>query len=120
MAGGYFLTGEHIDWRSRVTPLRPFLPTNKGDHRGPGAWEVVGRVSELGLGKEVFSSGFADPNLWSDRATTTELGLNWYWNYYVKMYMFWLHSQFGSPVQYRPGGLQTTSDMFWLRFQLYF
>jgi phosphate-selective porin OprO and OprP len=120
LAGGYFLTGEHIDRRSRVTPLRPFLPSNKGDQRGPGAWEVVGRVSELSLGREIFSGGFADPNLWSNRATTTELGLNWYWNEYVKIYMFWLHGDFGSPVQYRPGGFQKTADLFWLRFQLYF
>ena len=65
-------------------------------------------------------SGFADPNLWSNQAVTTELGLNWYWNEYIKMYMFWLHGEFADPVQYRPGGLQKTADMFWLRFQLYF
>ena len=87
---------------------------------GPGAWEVVGRVSELRLGEKIFTSGFADPNLWSNQAITTELGLNWYWNEYVKIYMFWLHGDFGDPVQYRPGGLQKTADMFWLRFQLYF
>ena len=120
VSGGYFLTGEHVDRRARINPLRPFVPTNKGDRRGPGAWEVAGRVSELALGKEIFSGGFSDPNLWSNRATTTELGLNWYWNEYVKVYMFWLHGDFGSPVQYRPGGLQKSADMFWLRFQLYF
>ncbi len=88
--------------------------------RRPGAWEVVGRVSELRLGEKIFTAGFADPNLWSNQAVTTELGLNWYWNEYVKMYMFWLHGEFADPVQYRPGGLQKTADMFWLRFQLYF
>ena len=50
----------------------------------------------------------------------TELGVNWYWNEYFKIYMFWLHSEFGSPVEYRPGGLQKSADMFWLRCQLYF
>jgi phosphate-selective porin OprO/OprP len=34
--------------------------------------------------------------------------------------MFWLHGEFGRPVQYRPGSLQKTADMFWLRTQLYF
>ena len=29
-------------------------------------------------------------------------------------------ANFADPVQYRPGGLQKTADMFWLRFQLYF
>ncbi len=120
VVGGYFLTGEEVTRRSRVTPLRPFIPTKKGDPIGPGAWELVSRVSELSLGEKIFTSGFADPNLWSNQAITTELGLNWYWNEYIKMYMFWLHGNFADPVQFRPGGLQKTADMFWLRFQLYF
>ncbi len=120
VVGGYFLTGEEVERRSRVTPLRPFIPTKKGDPIGPGAWELVSRVSELSLGEKIFTSGFADPNLWSNQAITTEVGLNWYWNEYIKMYMFWLHGNFADPVQFRPGGLQRTADMFWLRFQLYF
>ena len=80
----------------------------------------MARVSELRLGEQVFRSGLADPSLWSNQAITTELGLNWYWNEYIKVYMFWLHGNFADPVQYRPGDLQRTADMFWLRFQLYF
>ena len=121
VTGGYFLTGEHVERRTRVSPLRPLFPTQEGADpraRGPGRWSR--RVSELRLGEEVFTAGFADPNLWSNSAVTTELGLNWYWNEYIKMYMFWLHGEFGDPVQYRPGGFQKTADMFWLRFQLYF
>jgi phosphate-selective porin OprO and OprP len=120
VVGGYFLTGEHVEQRSRVTPLRSFIPTKKGEPIGPGAWELVGRVSELRLGEKVFTAQLADPNLWSNQAVTTELGLNWYLNEYAKMYMFWLHGQFADPVQYRPGGFQKTADMFWMRFQLYF
>jgi phosphate-selective porin OprO and OprP len=118
--GGYFLTGEEVERRSRVTPNRPFFPTSKGQERGPGAWEVVGRVSELRLGENIFTSGFADPYLWSNQAVTTELGLNWYLNEYLKMYIFWLHGDFGQPVEYRPGGFQRNADMFWLRCQLYY
>jgi phosphate-selective porin OprO and OprP len=120
VVGGYFLTGEQVDRRTRVNPLRPFIPTRKGGPIGPGAWEVVARVSELHIGESIFTSGFADPNLWSNQAITTEVGTNWYWNEYIKMYIFWLHGEFGEPVQYRPGGLQKAADMFWLRFQLYF
>ena len=72
---------------------------------GPGAWELVTRVSELRLGEKIFTSGFADPNLWSNQAVTTELGLNWYWNEYIKMYMFWLHGEFADPVAVPPGRL---------------
>ncbi len=120
VTGAYFLTGEHIERRTRVHPLRPLLPTRKGEIRGLGAWEAVARVSELRLGENVFSAGFADPNLWSNSAVTTELGLNWYWNEYFKMYIFWMHADFGQPVEYRVGGFQRAADMFWLRCQLYF
>ncbi len=120
VAGGYFLTGEQIERRTRVKPLRPLIPTSKEEHRGLGAWEVAGRVSKLHLGEQIFSAGFADPDLWSNQVITTELGLNWYWNEYIKVYTFWLHGDFADPVQYRPGRSQDTADMFWMRFQLYF
>lgn len=120
VTAGYFLTGEHVERRSRLYPKRPLIPTKKDEQRGLGALEVVGRVSELQLGEEVFTARFADPSLWSNQAITTELGMNWYWNEYTKIYMFWLHGDFADPVLYRPGRYQTTADMFWLRFQLYF
>jgi phosphate-selective porin OprO/OprP len=120
VAGGYFLTGEHVERRSRVVPRRSFIPTARGEPRGPGAWEVVGRVSELRLGEKIFTAGFADPNLWSNQAITSELGLNWTLNEYLKIYMFWMHGNFADPVQFRPGGFQRSADLFGMRFQLYF
>lgn len=120
VSSGYFLTGEHVERRTRVKPLRPFVPLNKTDRRGPGAWELAGRVSQLRIGNQIFSEGFADPTIWTDSATTTELGMNWYWNDYMKFYAFWLHGDFAQPVQIRPGELNKSVDMLWLRCQLYF
>jgi len=120
VTGGYFLTGEEIQRRARVYPLRPLIPTKDGQHRGLGAWEITSRFSQLSLGDQVFNAGIADRNLWSNSASTTEVGMNWYWNEYVKVYMFWLHGQFADPVQYRPGGFLSSADMFWMRFQLYY
>ncbi|MCZ2341163.1 MAG: hypothetical protein LC104_05125 [Bacteroidales bacterium] len=120
LAVGYFLTGEHVERRTRIKPLRPLIPVDKEDVRGFGAWELAGRVSEMTIGNSVFTGGFADPQLWTNRATTTELGLNWYPNEYLKVSTFWLHGEFGSPVQYRPGQLRNNTDMFWMRCQLYF
>ncbi len=120
VAGGYFLTGEQVERRTRVKPLRSLIPISRDDERGAGAWEAVARVGQLRLGENIFTAGLADPALWSNSATTTEVGMNWYWNEYVKMYMFWLHGDFGEPVQFRPGSSQKTADMLWLRFQLYF
>jgi phosphate-selective porin OprO/OprP len=120
VAGGYFLTGEHVERRSRVYPLRPLVPTKRGQERGAGAWEIAGRFSRLALGDEVFIAGLADPNLWSDSASTTELRVNWYWNEYIKIYSFWLHGHFGDEIMSRPGVFLRSADMFWMRFQLYY
>lgn len=120
VSSGYFLTGEQIERRTRLKPLRPFVPLNKDEPSGLGAWELAGRVSQLRIGKEIFNGGFADPSLWSNSATTTELGVNWYWNDYLKFYAFWLHGEFGDPVQIRTGSLDKSVDMLWLRCQLYF
>ena len=120
VTAAYFLTGEHVESRTMIQPRRPLVTTGSGQIRGPGAWEAVARVSDLRLGEKVFTGGFADPNLWSNSTVTTELGVNWYWNKFFKVYAFWLHGEFGDPVIYRPGGLQKSADMFWLRFQLWF
>ena len=52
VAAGYFLTGEHVERRTRVKPLRPFIPTEQGRtarDRVPG--RLAGRVSQLRLGE---------------------------------------------------------------------
>jgi phosphate-selective porin OprO/OprP len=120
VSSGYFLTGEQVQRRSRLYPLRPLVPTSKDQKRGIGAWEVVGRFSELTLGDSVFTAGFADRAAWSNSASTTELGLNWYWNEYIKWYMFWLHGRYGDPVLGADGRYRDDVDMLWLRCQLYF
>ena len=123
--GGYFvqaaylLTGETLNERAFLDPRRPF-DLRKGK-RGPGAWEVHARFSELQLGNQVFSAGFADKNLWTNQASTIDVGVNWYLNHYVKVMFDWQHAMFGEPVMYKPGpGLQSTSDLFWIRMLLYF
>jgi phosphate-selective porin OprO/OprP len=117
---GYFLTGEEVDRRTQVKPLRPFVPLHKDEERGPGAWEVVTRVSRIHLGDEFFNAGFADETLWANEATTTELGANWYWNDFTKFYFFWLHADFNKPIQYRAGEKENSASMLWMRCQFYF
>ncbi|MDX2038431.1 MAG: porin [Isosphaeraceae bacterium] len=119
-AAGYFLTGEEVRRRAKVEPRRPLIPTRAGQIRGLGAWEVVARYSVLSLGSEVFRGGFADSDVWSTGAATTEVGVNWYWNDYVKIYAFWLHGGFDDPILARPDSRLSDVDMFWMRFQLFF
>ena len=69
VTGGYFLTGEHVERRARRQPAAAVLPDAEGASsagRGPG--RSSRRVSELRLGDQIFTAGFADPNLWSNSA----------------------------------------------------
>ena len=116
--GGYFITGETVSARGALKPLRPF-DLRKGK-RGPGAIELTSRYDLLQIGQQVFDRGFADPNLWSNRVYTINAGINWYPTQYTKVYLGWEHTEYGDPVQYRPGALQLTNNLFWLRFQVYF
>jgi phosphate-selective porin OprO/OprP len=118
LAAGYFLTGEEVTRRTQVRPKRNF--SLKPGKLGLGAVELVGRYSALGLGDQVFNAGLADPNLWANRAYATDIGFNWYWNPYLKVYVDWEHAVFNQPALFAPGQRQLTSDLFWLRFQLYF
>ena len=115
----YILTGETRERLSIVDPLFPF-DLRRGKF-GLGAFEIQARFSELTVGRQVFSGGLADPNLWTNKADLLDVGLNWYLNKFTKIYFDWEHAVFAQPVYYRPGpGLQKTSDLFWLRLQLYF
>ncbi|WP_422930446.1 porin [Singulisphaera sp. PoT] len=116
---GYILTGETIRDRTLIDPLRPF-DLRRGKF-GLGAFELTARYSMLHLDRKVFSAGLADPDLWTNQVGMTDVGFNWYLNKYIKIYFDWEHAAFGSPIYYRPGPLrQITSDLFWLRSQVYF
>ena len=79
--------------RGRVKPLRPF--DLRPGRFGLGAWEVVFRYADLGLGRQVFTAGLADPNDWTNRLFVTDLGMNWYWNAYLHVLFDWQHAGFG-------------------------
>lgn len=115
---GYFLTGETLNRRTQVEILRPF--SLKPGSFGLGAFELTGRFSSLNVGQEVFTQGLADPNRWSSSAYTIDTVLNWYINRYVKVYFDWQHAEFGDPVMFRPGEYRHTSNLYWIRLQLYF
>lgn len=114
----YFLTGEHLTRRTEVRPLKAF-DLRKGK-KGPGAVELVGRYAMLNMGNQIFTGGYADPNLWTNHVQTIDLGVNWYWNQYVKLQFDYQLAEFGSPVLYRPGGFTWTDNTYWFRFQIYF
>jgi phosphate-selective porin OprO/OprP len=115
----YFLTGEELTRRVNVVKPKRDFSLVRGK-RAPGAWEVHGRFSTLDFSKDVFTAGFADPNLWSNHAWATDVGCNWYLNFYTKLALDWQHSEFGNPVVLAPNRYGPTRDLFWIRFQIFF
>jgi phosphate-selective porin OprO/OprP len=88
--------------------------------RGTGAVELQARFARFVVSNDIFTQGIADPRLWTNDVSVVDAGVNWYWNRYLKWYVDWQHSVFANPVPYRPGKFQNTSDLFWIRCQLYF
>lgn len=117
---GYIVTDETIRDRTLIDPIRPF--DLRPGRFGLGAFELTARYSMLHLDRRVFTAGLADQDLWTNTAEMTDVGFNWYMNKFVKLYFDWEHAMFGSPVLYNSstGQKQLTSDLFWLRFQVYF
>ncbi len=115
----YFLTGEQITRRKNlVEPINP-LGTHNGFY-GIGAVELFARVANIQLGNNIFSSGFADPKLWTNRATVTDIGFNWYLNHFIKFTVDWQHAMYGSPVWMANGQYTRHEELFWFRTQLFF
>ena len=119
----YLITGETLRERTVIDPLNRFdLRPGKF---GLGAFEPHVRYSEMSLGRQVFTSGLADPNLWTNRVQLIDVGLNWYLNKFVKVYFDWEHAIFATPVFAGnvPGShaaFRSVNDLFWVRFQYYF
>jgi phosphate-selective porin OprO/OprP len=115
----YFITGEQIERRTTVVPLRPFRPFS--GECGPGAIEPFVRYSQLSLGDTVFRDGLANGEFWTNKVGMVDLGVNWYPNQWIKFYIDWQHAAYGSPVLINPRGIfSRSSDLFWLRCQFYF
>jgi phosphate-selective porin OprO/OprP len=115
---GYFLTGETVQARGQLRPLHNF-DIRKGKF-GLGAVELAARYSTLEVGDIVFRNQLANFRDWSNDAYTVDVGVNWYWNQFMKVYLGWLGAVFGKPVLYGPDQYQLTNDMLWARFQIAF
>jgi phosphate-selective porin OprO/OprP len=120
VALSYFVTGEEVERRTTVVPLRPFRLL--GGPWGPGALEPFVRFSQIHLGDVIFRDGIADGRSWTNDVGMIDLGLNWYPNRWVKIYFDWQHAAFGSPVLVNEakGVFGRSSDLFWVRCQLYY
>lgn len=117
---GCMLTGETVEGRKMVEPLRPIDPRSGGS--GPGAIEAFARYSDLNFSDAVFDEGLAERDLWTNSVYTTDLGCNWYWNRFLKWTFAWQHAGYASPVLVNEAKdlFSRRNDLFWLRGQIYF
>lgn len=114
----YLITGETVRERAVIDPINRFdLRPGKF---GLGAFEPHFRYSEMSLGQQVFNAGLADPNLWTNHVWATDIGLNWYLNFYTRIYLDWQHAEFGNQVSVAPGRFSSFTNLYWLRFQVFF
>ena len=117
VAAGYFLTGETVTHRNIIQPIHDF-DIRKGKF-GPGAIELTARYSLLDLGSQIFRAGLADPNLWTDRVSLVNVGVNWYLTRAIKLYAGWEHAS-AKPVIVGPGRRTLTNDQAMVQFQVFF
>ena len=117
---GCLLTGETVEGRKVIEPLRPIDP--RRGWSGSGAIELLARYSQLNFSDAIFDEGLADPALWTNRVYTTDIGLNWYWNRFLKWTFVWQHAGYDSPVLVNEAKdlFSRKNDLFWLRGQVYF
>ncbi len=106
----YFLTGEHRPYRrdngtvDRVIPLTDFVQQGHDScvEVGPGAWELVARLSYLDLNDATVQGG---------ELTDVTVGLNWYLNPYLRVTTNYIHAFANDPTV---GGSGT--NIFAMRF----
>ena len=124
LMASYLLTGEQrTGYSQAIEPLLPFDP--RPGRFGPGAWELVGRVSRVHLSGDVFASGsrrLADPTRYSNGATELTLGFNWYLNKWVRTQFNWERAWFDQPVRLGPAPTNRYSieDSLMARLQIMF
>ncbi len=119
VTASYFVTGEQITRRVYLTePRRPFGYYN--GRLNPGAIEVYSRFANFQLGDQVFSGGFANPAYWANRVSTTDTGINWYLNPYVRLYFDWQHAFYNQPVFMSDDKSSRHNDLYWFRLKLFY
>ena len=88
VTGGWILTGEKASFTG-VAPLHPFNP-----HSGEwGAFQLVGRYSELNIDSAAFNT-FANSTTSASAAQAWSAGLNWYLNKNIRLNTSFTHTTF--------------------------
>jgi phosphate-selective porin OprO/OprP len=46
--------------------------------------------------------------------------LNWYLDFYTRIYLDWQHAEYGNEVSVAPRKFTSFTDIYWVRFQVFF
>jgi phosphate-selective porin OprO/OprP len=123
VTASYFLTGEEVTRRVNMVQPRQDFNFNflkAGEKFTPGAIEIYGRYSTMDFSRNIFTAGFSNPDLWSNHVWATDFGLNWYLNFYTRIYLDWQHAEYGNAIKVAPGKFTSFTDLYWIRFQVFF
>ena len=101
-------------------PLRPFRPFS--GEWGPGASSRSSATASSTWGDILFKDDLANGNSWTNDVSMVDLGVNWYPNRWISSTSTGSHTAFGHPVLVNEakGIFGRSTDLFWVRCQVYF
>ncbi|ESQ83787.1 hypothetical protein AEAC466_11510 [Asticcacaulis sp. AC466] len=90
VSGSWVLTGESVSYKGGVKPANEFN-WKKGTW---GAVELTARYGYTDIDNAAFTGGFASLTSSASKATSTGLGIGWYWNENIKLVADWDQTKF--------------------------
>ncbi len=103
VSGSWVLTGESVGYKGGVKPAHDF------GNGGWGALELTARYGYTDVDNAAFTGGFASINSSASKATSTGVGLAWYWSENLKLIADFDHTKF---VGGAAGGANRLSEDF--------
>ena len=90
VSGSWVLTGESVGYKGGVKPAHDFSPNGSGW----GAVELTARYGYTDVDNAAFTGGYASLSSSASKATSTGLGLAWYWSENLKLIADFDHTKF--------------------------
>ncbi|MSR32537.1 MAG: hypothetical protein EXR99_13645 [Gemmataceae bacterium] len=115
LTGIYWLTGEEIESREEIRPLREFAWKNPLSN--PVACQFYTRFDSQRFGDELRDNGFSFSDISTGNVNAVTLGLTWFPNRFTTLWLSWFHGMYGNEVK---TGDRTTDryDLYSARMQI--
>jgi len=90
ISGSWIITGENASYKGGVKPTNEFN-WKKGTW---GAFELTARYGYTDVDNDTFTGGFSSLATNASKATSTGIGIGWYWNENLKLIADWDQTKF--------------------------